>query len=224
MTKEAPEDSNPIEELLIRAYPNPERKGCPGRGALEDLGNLRVGRDHPAWYHIWHCSPCFSEFKTIRDNRWAKEERESRRKNRLVAASALAVLIAIGCTLFVFLRTPARSAPEIATITLDLHNAKVLRGIDQGPTIKLPPLPRKIDDLHIILPMFSEPGAYTIAVLRSRDNASAIALASGIAKGNQKRMEITVRLDLRRARPGEYVLGTRHDSNELVYYYPVTIT
>ncbi|MGH9770227.1 MAG: hypothetical protein ACRD4Q_00765, partial [Candidatus Acidiferrales bacterium] len=89
--------------------------------------------------------------------------------------------------------------------------------------IDLPPIPRKTDDLHIILPQFSEGGEYTIAVLRSRDNSSAIALASGTAARNHKKMEITVRLDLRKVSPGKYWLGTRHNADQIVHYYPLKI-
>lgn len=31
-------ENDPIEELLLRAYPNPERKGCPGSEILQALG------------------------------------------------------------------------------------------------------------------------------------------------------------------------------------------
>lgn len=63
MKQNALNDSDPIEELLLLAYPNPKRKGYPDHSVLEDLGNLRVADDHPAWEHVWHCSPCFAEFK-----------------------------------------------------------------------------------------------------------------------------------------------------------------
>jgi hypothetical protein len=56
---------DPIEELLLTAYPNPERVGCPDRKTLEALGNLARDESDPAWSHIWHCSPCFAEFKSF---------------------------------------------------------------------------------------------------------------------------------------------------------------
>jgi hypothetical protein len=77
--------------------------------------------------------------------------------------------------------------------------------------------------LRVILPRFAEPGRYSIAVLKSRENGSAIALASGTASSKRGKIELTVRLDLSAAPPGQYLLGTRLDDNQTTFYYPVTV-
>jgi hypothetical protein len=65
------DDDNPIEEILLTGFPNPERVGCPPPETIQALGERRIGRHDAAWNHIWHCSSYFKDFKAIRDKRLA---------------------------------------------------------------------------------------------------------------------------------------------------------
>ena len=51
-------------EITSRAYPNPERNGCPPYRSLFQLASSGPS-DDPAWKHIQHCSPCSMEIRTI---------------------------------------------------------------------------------------------------------------------------------------------------------------
>ena len=51
-------------EISSRAYPNPERNGCPPHEALFELASSGPS-DDPAWKHIQHCSPCTMEIRSI---------------------------------------------------------------------------------------------------------------------------------------------------------------
>lgn len=51
-------------EMASRAYPNPERNGCPPYRALFELASSGPS-DDPAWKHIQHCSPCSMEIRMI---------------------------------------------------------------------------------------------------------------------------------------------------------------
>lgn len=224
MSAEHSNDSDPIEELLLTAYPNPKRSGCPGASVLQALGNLQLNEKDPHWYHVWHCSPCFAEFKQIRDARW-KRERASFRRRKLLLWSAAAAVLLTG-SLAVFKRTHAShfvNLSEIAQVTIDLSDTEIRRGTKQDRQLTLPPLPRKLDDVRIVLPLFSEEGRYSVAVLRSKDSDSALALSSARTTANEHRLELRVRLDLSRAAPGNYLLGTRFNHGELVYYYPLKV-
>src|SRR6185312_5577797 len=86
------QDEDPIEQLLLTAYPNPERKGCPGRSLLESLANQERDQSDPSWYHIWHCSPCFAEFKELRNSRWERERLQAQRRKRMTWGAAAAVV------------------------------------------------------------------------------------------------------------------------------------
>jgi hypothetical protein len=112
---------------------------------------------------------------------------------------------------------------EIAQITLDLFNVDATRGVGRDHPVNLPPLPRKIDDVRIILPRFSDQGQYTIAILKSRaaDSAVTVRDATTVRSGDQ--LSLSVRLDLSKVGPGTYLLGTRLRGGDQIYFYPLTI-
>ncbi len=55
-----------IQDLVLSAYPNPERTGCPGDAAVRDyaqrVANWESVEEEVAYRHITHCSPCYREF------------------------------------------------------------------------------------------------------------------------------------------------------------------
>src|SRR3954463_11316056 len=112
--------------MLLTAFPNPERVGCPPSETIQALGERRIGRDDPAWDHIWHCSPCFKDFKEIRDARLAAiegAERRARRNRRIFLWPAAA--LACACLIAVILVSVDRLKPTI--VAIDLSNAPTLR-------------------------------------------------------------------------------------------------
>lgn len=217
-------DPDPIEQLLLTAYPNPERKGCPGRAVLESLANQERDQSDPNWYHIWHCSPCFAEFKELRDARWERERLQAQRRkwatwSAIAAAACVAAIIAF----FTVRSFRAPAPPQIAEITINLFNVEAQRGAGQETKIELPALPRATDNVHVILPRFSEAGTYTVAVLRSKHSGSALAVAKSKTVSNGPKLELNVRFNLASAPAGDYLLGTRFDDGDLVYYYPLKV-
>ena len=111
---------------------------------------------------------------------------------------------------------------EIAQITLDLFNVDATRGVGRYP-VNLPPLPRKIDDVRIILPRFSDQGQYTVAILKSRAADSAVTVRDAATVRSGDRLSLSVRLDLSMVGPGTYLLGTRLRGGDQIYFYPLTI-
>lgn len=222
-------EDNPIEFILLNGFPNPERKGCPSSEIIQALGNRELGRDHPAWQHIWNCSPCFSEFKAIRDARLARiegAERRQRTRRRFVAAAAASATAAIG-GYFVVSEIRSKPARGFAVVAVDLTNAAAIRGANQKPDAPVAELPRKLDEIHLTLPRFSRIGRYVVAVLQSQSENAAIALGSAQATGTEEHPGVVVSLDLSEARPGRYFLGTRfveQGQQGAPSYYPVTIS
>ena len=52
---------------IAKAYPNPERKGCPNQVAIIDLARRSAAFDDsieedPGWQHVTHCSPCYCQY------------------------------------------------------------------------------------------------------------------------------------------------------------------
>lgn len=222
-------DDNPIEEILLTGFPNPERIGCPPSETIEALGQKRIGRDDPAWDHVWHCSPCYKEFKAIRDKRLAiVEQEEESAKNRRRISIFAAVAVACACVVgFLFFSTSLRSFRKSTVVPVDLSNAGTFRGDVADDGHPLATLPTKLDELHITLPRFSPPGRYVFAILKSRSESAAIALGSATATGNEAQATLVVTLDLSAATPGRYFLATRREEQgqeQAAYYYPVLIS
>jgi hypothetical protein len=217
-------DDNPIEAILLTAFPNPERVGCPGQEVIEKMAEQKVPADDAAWSHLWNCSPCFRDFKILRDARVARVEKEfdRRRTRRHVLTGAVAVVLSsalayIGAVEF-------RSRPrQVVSITVDLRNANATRG-SASPVARLP---QKLDEVHLLLPSGTSPGAYVIAILESATDNSAIALASAKTTQSGNTLAIVGTVDLANLHAGPYFLGIRREVDghqEEPTLYPVLIS
>jgi hypothetical protein len=77
--KESPDEKyfrlqSEIQRAILRNYPNPERRGCPGDAVVRYLAanpdSIKIEDEtdeHGAWYHITHCSPCYARFVELRN-------------------------------------------------------------------------------------------------------------------------------------------------------------
>ena len=58
------------QEAVQAAYPNPERRGCPGTDVLRDLAARSVRFEDiekdRQWKHVIHCAPCYQEYLDLR--------------------------------------------------------------------------------------------------------------------------------------------------------------
>lgn len=235
------DDPDPIEELLLTAYPNPERVGCPGTSIITAFGNRQISKTNQVRDHIWHCSPCYKEFKAARDARWRREEAQARQRKRIRLAAVVmaAALVIAGISLTLLkkgnsfkkqqeLAAKSQHSDSAATlaqldfVTFNLLDVGTDRADEQHP-IDLPPVHRTIVEARIILPRFSGTGRYTILVLKPRRSETAIAEGSGDATGNDTVAEVKIRLNLTHAAPGTYRLATRREGDKAMYYYPLRI-
>ena len=216
-------ENDPIEELLLRAYPNPERKGCPGSEVIRSLANKAVAPDDPAWQHIWKCSPCFAEFKDLRDARRRNERAVRRKRNAYWAAAAALILVCIGAALAAFFLNRPNAAPQQGQITqaakqtpvypaavLNLEGVSTTRSAEKntssGP-VQIQTLPRRTVDLTVYLPRGSEDGQYQLEFVNPRGEAVLSATAQAvIARGLT---EFSTPLDLTKIAPGTYTVRSR---------------
>jgi hypothetical protein len=220
------EDDDPIEEILLHGFPNPERVGCPPPETIQALAERKIGRDDPAWGHIWHCSPCFADFKRIRDKRLANiegAEKSAERKRKISIWSA----VALACACLIAAVFVSVNHLRATVVPIDLSKAVgAFRGQTEDDGRVLATLPRRLDELRVTLPLFSPPGRYVLAILKSRSESTAIALGSANANGSGPRVTLVVKLDLSAAKPGRYYLATRREEQgqeEAAYYYPILI-
>jgi len=115
-------------------------------------------------------------------------------------------------------------APNVAVVsrTLDLSNAGSYRG-DQPAPLQSVSLPTALVKVTIILPRYSTPGQYLVAVTRDQSGNDPVAKGIGSAVSDGSRELITVTLDLRSATTGPHFLSTTREKDEASYYYPLDI-
>ena len=79
-----------VQDLALRAYPNPTRADCPGTQAIRDVARQSRPAAHPVFQsHIVRCSPC------IQDLLAERTRIQSQRKNRRRAFLAIAAGVCI---------------------------------------------------------------------------------------------------------------------------------
>lgn len=117
----------------------------------------------------------------------------------------------------------SEEASAVVDRTLDLTNYGTLRGAEEQPPKPPLRLPAALLHVNLILPRFSETGPYTIIVVAGREGTNRIAYATGTASIASNQTKLTVTLDLRRAKPGNYVLLTELSGQDDWFSYPLRI-
>lgn len=117
----------------------------------------------------------------------------------------------------------SQQASAVVDRTLDLTNYGTFRGAEEQPPKPPLNLPAALLHVNLILPRFSESGPYTVIVVAGREGTNRIAYGTGTASTVGNQTTLTVTLDLRRARPGSYVLLTELSGQDDWYSYPLRI-
>jgi hypothetical protein len=214
-TRDSPEDEQFLKilsESSLHDYPNPERLGCPGKQFLSQLAtdHSSISLNDPRLDHVLHCSPCFSEFSTIRQNAISNQ-----RARRIVATGAVAAVLLVAIALWLIARgsvhiptleNPAKSGSLVSQ--LDLRNRSVTRGNSEAHRgNESLSIPRGQLSLVILLPFGSEDGDYEVEILRQVDHP--LAFGRGRATINKGITTLTAAVDTSHLEPGNYLLGLR---------------
>jgi hypothetical protein len=156
---------------------------------------------------------------------------QSRRRTLVFTAAVGCCLLIVAAFVVVSWRaanTP-HPADNMAAIpeTIDLWNAGTLRSLPSNPAQPSPlhsvSLPRALVKVKIILPRFSRPGQYSVAVTRDQTVNDPLAHGNATSIGSGDREEVSVDFDLRNSKPGAYFLSTTHEQDQASYYYPLQI-
>src|SRR4051794_22477792 len=84
------EQLDPVEQVFLHAYPNPNRIGCPSDPVILAIANNTLPLNHPAREHLAKCSPCYADFK-----RFQRASRKRLTTLRIFGAGAALLLIAV---------------------------------------------------------------------------------------------------------------------------------
>jgi len=222
----------PIRQFFLEAHPNPERQGCPDEKTLKDIAENKLPLKHPARLHLASCSPCFAEFRSF------KEQYDTARSlKRRILAWAIAACLMVAAGIYGSRVVFERKAPSAlgngaktgnaqtvaSNRAIDLFNHGTVRGAGEPSPLDAVSLPSSFIHLRLILPRFSDPGSYTVAVSKDKGGADIVARGSGMTVADGSRLLLEVTLDLRRAQVGSYFLATVRESDNGTYYYPLKV-
>ena len=144
-----------------------------------------------------------------------------RRKIWTVAAVVCCLALIVGLLSRTFrMRLPNELATSAQTLDLSMQGTVRGSASSQSPVIQLQ---RNVDELRLILPIFSEGGPYSVKILADRNKEVNVAEGAGSAVPEGDKMILSVQLDLRSAKPGIYFLSTTHGTGAASYYYPVEV-
>ena len=211
-----------LQDAILRDYPNPERKGCPGGAVLRELAERPLGQaveDDPHWAHITHCSECYREF--LASNNAFRQQAKARRVrvNWGVATAAMVILIAVLVGIrqgFLFEKRPQNAELAWVKRTVVVPSANRSADSREQKPIYLERLPL---ELTIELPVGSKAGTYELQLtLKDRTVVS----TGGNAEIQSGTTAFTTRINLSGSEPGSYSMVIRQvplDWN----LYPVVI-
>ncbi len=211
-----------VQDLALRAYPNPGRADCPGSQVIHEVALLSRPAAHPVFQsHIVRCSPC------IQDVLAERTRIQSQRKNRRRALLAIAAGVCVVALLSLLMLRQRSGAPvrhEIARagnvpeIPLDLRPYSPMRSASPEKGKPSLTVPSGRVRLKIYLALGSPEGAYEIQVLSNRLQTLRSQQAMVVANGGT--VFLPVDIDLAGLPTGTYVLALRaaHDSEEWQTY------
>lgn len=231
-----------LQEAILRNYPNPERKGCPGTRILKEAAGQRLPFQHPHWEHISHCSPCYREFLEFRNDVLNRRSAERRRSRALVVA--LVGLLVAGAAVHWTTRSraPIKPVPEVVrqpsapapvpppteqssptvTAVLNLESESTTRSVPEpgAPPVvgELQRVPRGRLALSIYLPLGSQPGSYEIHLLKKQSDSTPLATFSGTAKIENGLTVLRISPDFSNQEVGTYIIAIRHETESWRYY------
>jgi hypothetical protein len=209
---------NEIDVVLGGAYPNPTREECPTPDVIEALARRERPLDDPDWRHVFKCSPCYREVRTLQQA--AGERREEFERSRRwwpAAAAAAAIVLAVAGGWFVWSRPgtmptadePASATSVQARANWDYRKYTVTRS-DANQT-EFPPLllPRGPERVTIQLPPGFLPGAYEVQLLDAdlRPRAS----VQSVAEMRDYVATIETTIDVSGLPPGPYQVAVRRE-------------
>lgn len=194
---------------------------CPDEAFLRDLArkSRRIKLSDPRVDHAATCSTCLNQLLGFR-----QEIRSRRRKSAVVGLVTACLVIAavIAVARYEVQKQSPASNMAIVSQTVNLWDVGTFRG-EQPGQLQAVTLPAARVRLMIILPRFSLTGQYLVAVTRDQTGNGVMAEGSAAALAHGDKAAVSVDLDLRKAKSGQYFLSTTHEQDQASYYYPLQI-
>ncbi len=195
--------SRAVQDSILRNYPNPERRGCPGDNVVREIAERTELNADVLWEHITHCSPCYATFLAFKQ--------ESRAKTVIHRRAAIGLLVAAAATVPIVVITRSNSfnydrqigdwnleasassrSADIASETVSQQRASRLRGF-----------------IRVHLPLGSDGGEYQMQIRRSEEG-SALRNSKGKAEIFGGHTVVSFPVDLSDLSAGAYIAAIGH--------------
>ena len=211
-----------LQDSILRDYPNPERKGCPGGAVLRELAARPLDQaveDDPHWHHVTHCTECYREFLGF--NNAFRDQAKVRRARVGWALAVGAIVLVVGILIGVrqgslFPKRPQNAEVAWADETIVVPSETRSADSREQKPIFLRRLPLK---LTVRLPIGSKAGVYELQ-LKMFDRT--VVSANGKAEIQNGTTAFTTRINLSTFEPGSYSMVIRQVPNDW-NLYPVVI-
>ncbi len=207
--------SRAVQESILRNYPNPERKGCPGDQVVREVAARTELKTDDAWEHITHCSPCYAEFLEFK-----KEIRHGKAIRRRTAIGLLAAATA-AIPIVVITRLNSRSYDhQIGDWNFEASASSRGPGNEAGETA-----PQRAEKargyIRVHLPLGSEPGEYNLQIRKSEDGP-ALQQSTARAEIINGHTQANFAVDLAALPSGSYFAAIR-GSSRVWRVYPLLV-
>lgn len=211
-----------LQASILRDYPNPERKGCPGDAVLRALATRPLSEsidDDPNWQHVTHCAECYREFLEFSQ----KAKQRAITSKRLALGGIAAALMVFGIYLAIRAWRPGTERPQIAELQyrktlVDIES--MTRSGDANGEKKPIVLEREPKELTVRLPVGSRSGTYDFQI-RDAWGKTVISKQQS-ASIHDGTTEFVVLLNLSELAAGHYSMQVRRVPFDWTYY-PVVL-
>jgi hypothetical protein len=193
---------DPIQDFFSTEHPNPARDGCPAADVLRAIARNRLPASDPARLHLAGCSPCFSEFREMKEA--VRLETQRRRKTMVIGAIAASLLIAFSVVVYNYLSRPGSQTPKfvahnenppaLESATLDFSDDLPRRATTETPRI-VQTLRTSVRIVILTLPVGSQPGDYDVEIRQESARGAVIKVLRGVAAQDSD-AHIKLRFDL----------------------------
>lgn len=212
-----------LQDSILREYPNPERRGCPGNTVLQEFARRPLDDNLEGdanWQHVTHCSECYRGFLDIR----TALKRRQKTQRAAIGVGLAAVVVAAAAIIIFTNRQPGAPRPERPQIAeqiyrprlVDLEGRSMTRSGQGKDETKPIVLGREPEELTIRLPIGSKAGKYEIQLLKTADQP--LLSVTGDARIDNGVTALTTRVDLSKYEPGKYLIGVRQVPWDWTYY------
>lgn len=158
--------SRAVQESILRNYPNPERRGCPGDEVVRSVAARTELKADDVWEHITHCSPCYAEFLAYKDKFREQRRHDVRVRRRTVIGLAAAAAVAVPVVL---VTRRDESSGEVIIAEWDLERYAPSRSLNEEQN--RPPFraPLRRGRIRVQMPLGTDEGTYEIEVRRTEE-------------------------------------------------------